>query len=86
MAMTQDRANAKQEATIAQLFGDRRLDTEGVEALREIIIETGARDHVEGLIDKLTLTALDSLNRDEIPENAHTLLSDLVTIAIAKNV
>jgi geranylgeranyl diphosphate synthase type I len=86
MAMTQDRANAKQEATIAQLFGDRRLDTEGVEALREIIIETGARDHVEGLIDKLTLTALDSLNRDEIPENAHTLLSELVTIAIAKNV
>jgi len=85
MAMTQDRASAKQEATIANYFGDRRLDSEGVEALRTIIIETGARDHVEDLIEKLTLTALDALNRDEIPQTAHALLSELASIAIGKN-
>lgn len=85
MAMTQDRANAKQEATIARYFGDRRLDSEGVEALRAIITETGARDHVEDLIEKLTLTALDALNRDEIPQTAHALLSELASIAIGKN-
>jgi geranylgeranyl diphosphate synthase type I len=85
MAMTQDRASAKQDTTIAQLFGDRGLDPDGVNALREIIAETGARDHVEGLIDKLTLTALDALNRDEIAPNAHALLNELVTIAIGNN-
>lgn len=85
MAMTQDRANAKQEATIARYFGDRRLDSEGVETLRAIIIETGARDHVEDLIEKLTLTALDALNRDEIPPTAHALLSELASIALGKS-
>lgn len=82
MAMTQDRASAKQETTIARFFGDRRLGTEGVDALREIITETGAREHVEALIDKLTLTALDALNRDDFGRDAHALLNELVTIAI----
>ncbi|HEY3293440.1 MAG TPA: polyprenyl synthetase family protein [Candidatus Nanopelagicaceae bacterium] len=85
MAMTQDRANAKQEAAIAQYFGDRHLDTNGVEILRTIITETGAREHVENLIEKLTLTALDALNRDEIPPYAHTLLHELASIAMGKN-
>ncbi len=84
MAMTQDRASAKQETVIAKYFGDRHLDTEGVEALRAIIIETGARDHVEELIEKLTLTALDALNRDEIPPTAHALLTELASIAMGK--
>ena len=84
MAMTQDRATAKQEAVIAKYFGDRHLDSEGVEALREIIIETGARDHVEELIEKLTLTALDALNREEIPPAAHALLNELASIAMGK--
>ena len=63
---------------------DRHLDTEGVEALRAIIIETGARDHVEELVEKLTLTALDALNRDEIPPTAHALLTELASIAMGK--
>lgn len=85
MAMTQDRADAKQEAVIAQYFGDRHLDSEGVEALRTIIIETGARDHVEDLVEKLGLTALDALNRDEIPQAAHALLVELASIAMGKS-
>lgn len=84
MAMTQDRASAKQEAVIAKYFGDRNLGSEGVDALRAIIIETGARDHVEELIEKLTLSALDALNRDEIPQPARALLSELASIAIGK--
>ena len=85
MAMTQDRANAKQESTIAHYFGDRRLNAEGVEALRLIISETGAKEHVEDLIEKLTLTALDALNREEIPADAHSLLNELASIAMGKN-
>ena len=85
MAMTQDRANAKQEASISKYFGDRSLDSEGVEALRAIITETGARDHVEDLIEKLTLTALDALNRDEISPSAHALLNELASVALGKS-
>ncbi len=85
MAMTQDRATAKQEATIAKYFGDRNLHAEGVESLRTIIEETGAKEHVEELVEKLTLTALDALNRDEIPPAAHSLLTELASIAMGKN-
>ena len=86
MAMTQDRANAKQEADIANHFGNRHLNSEGVEILRDIIIETGARAHVEELIEKLTLTALDAINREEIASPAHALLNELASIAMGKSV
>jgi len=86
MAMTHDRANEHQEAVIATHFGDADLDMAGVEAIRTIIADTGAQAHVEALIEKLTMTALDALTRDEIDANAHALLSELATIAIRRSI
>lgn len=86
MAMTHDRANEDQERVIAQLFGDRNLDLAGIEELRAIITETGAREHVEDLIEKLTLTALDAINRAEIDSDAHALLDELAANAVRRNV
>ena len=84
--MTHDRANEHQEAVIATHFGDADLDMAGVEAIRTIIADTGAQAHVEALIEKLTMTALDALTRDEIDANAHALLSELATIAIRRSI
>ncbi len=86
MAMTNDRADENQEAVIAKYFGDPNLESNGIAALQTIISETGAAQHVEDLIEKLTLTALDSLNRDEIEPNAHALLNELASIAIRRSV
>lgn len=86
MAMTHDRADEHQEMVITQHFGDRNLDLAGVEELREVISATGAREHVEDLIEKLTLTALDALSREEIPPFAHALLEELASNAVRRNV
>lgn len=82
MAMTQERANENQEKIIAQYFGTQDLTLNGVEELRQVITETGARDHVEQLIDKLFFTALDAINRNEIDESGRALLQELAEIAI----
>lgn len=86
MAMTHDRATESQEQSISQLFGDRNLDLGGIEELRSIITETGAREHVEDLIEKLTLTALDAINRDEIGASAHALLDELASNAVRRSI
>ncbi|HEX7404434.1 MAG TPA: polyprenyl synthetase family protein [Candidatus Nanopelagicaceae bacterium] len=86
MAMTHDRADAKEEAVIARYFGDPHLDEVGIDSLRTIISDTGAREHVEELIEKLFLTALDALNRDEIEPSAHALLDELASIAVGRNI
>ena len=70
---------------IARYFGSDDLDSAGVEGLRTIITETGARQHVEDLIEKLTLTAQDALNRDEIDSSAHALLDELASIAVRRS-
>ncbi len=61
MAMTHDRANEKQESIITQYFGKKDLDETGINELRTVITDTGAKDHVEHLIEKLTSTSLDAL-------------------------
>lgn len=86
MAMTQDRATEQQERIISKLFGEPDLSAEGIEELQMIITNTGARGHVEELIEKLTLTALDALNRDEIDSSAHALLSELASNAVQRSV
>jgi len=86
MAMTNGRADSKQEAVIAKYFGDPHLERVGIDALRTVISDTGAREHVEELIEKLFLTALDALNREEIEPSAHILLDELASIAIGRNV
>jgi geranylgeranyl diphosphate synthase type I len=86
MAMTNDRADEKQDAIIAKYFGDPHLDSAGVESLRTVIADTGAREHVEDLIEKLLLTSLDAINRDEIEPSAHALLDELASIAVGRNI
>ena len=85
MAMTADRANERQEGIISKFFGAKNLSMEGISELRDIITQTGAREHVEELIEKLTSTALDALNRDEIDESAHALLTEMTNTAIRRN-
>ena len=85
MAMTHDRADAHQEAVISTYFGDPDLTAEGVEKLRTVIAETGAQSHVEELIEKLTITSLESLNRDEIYSNSRNLLTELASSAVRRS-
>lgn len=86
MAMTQDRATESQEGVIAKYFGSADLNLEGIQELRQVITDTGAKDHVEQLIEKLTFTALDALNREEISSPSRELLEELADIAVRRSV
>jgi geranylgeranyl diphosphate synthase, type I len=51
LALARARANPRQARQISALHGNPRITGDGADALRQIIIETGARDAVEAMID-----------------------------------
>ena len=86
MATTLERADESQRAKIAQLFGDKDLAHDGIDAIRTIITETGALDSVERLIDTLTTAAQQALSHPEISAVGQKHMHDLIAIAIARTV
>jgi len=85
MAMTHDRISGPAEAEFLQEFGNHDISEGAIARLQEIIIETGSAMHVEDLIDELTSTALEALNRDEIVPQARELLTEMAIIATKRN-
>jgi geranylgeranyl diphosphate synthase type I len=85
MAMTHDRISGPAEAEFLKEFGNHDISEGAIARLQEIITETGAAMHVEDLIEELTSTALEALNRDEIVPQARELLTEMAIIATKRN-
>ena len=85
MAMTHERATAPQRATIKELFGRPDLDESGIAALQSIIIETGARDHLESLISELYTEATAVIDHPEIDSAARPLLLTMAKLATQRS-
>jgi geranylgeranyl diphosphate synthase type I len=85
MAMTHDRISGPAEAEFLKEFGNHDISESAIARLQEIISETGAAMHVEDLIEELTSTALEALNRDEIVPQARELLTEMAIIATKRN-
>ena len=85
MAMTHDRISGPAEAEFLKEFGNHDISESAIARLQEIIAETGAAMHVEDLIEELTSTALEALNRDEIVPQARELLTEMAIIATKRN-
>ena len=85
MAMTHDRISGAAEAEFLSEFGNHDISASAIARLQEIIIETGAAMHVEDLIEELTSTALEAINRDEIDSQARNLLTEMAIIATKRN-
>jgi geranylgeranyl diphosphate synthase type I len=84
IAKALERATPAQTATVRRLLGDPGLDADGVGALREIIVSTGALDAVEQLIDSLVAESRAALSTAGLDEPARSILADLVTAATAR--
>jgi geranylgeranyl diphosphate synthase type I len=80
-------ALARAQATPAQLavldahVGDPRLDAEGVDRVRDVLVRTGAPDEVERRIDDLAAQALQVLDGLSLPAPAGPALAALVGTA-----
>ena len=86
MATAVEAASPAQAAVLRRRLGDPALDVDGVEQLREIIIDTGALQHVEALIDALTAQAFRALESPHIQEPAREVLHGLAIAATARSV
>jgi geranylgeranyl diphosphate synthase type I len=77
-------ASPAQAALVRRLLGDPELDTGGLEALREVLVETGALGAVERLVDELVEQAQTALATTDIAEPARPVLEELVAAATTR--
>jgi geranylgeranyl diphosphate synthase type I len=57
-----------------------KLGTSNIDGLADAILNSGAVTHVEDLIEKLSETALDAIERDELNQDAKNLLIEMVSL------
>ena len=78
------RADKAQTEALETLLGKEDLDLDGIETLRSIVVETGALNDVEGMIDRLTKQSIDALESAKINQQATVVLGDLARAATAR--
>ena len=70
---------------LVQRLGDPTLDADGVAALRDLIIETGARESVETMINQGHERALHALDGLEVTDEGRTGLTALAEAVVHRN-
>jgi geranylgeranyl diphosphate synthase, type I len=86
VALTLERASAAQAATVDELLGDPGLDAAGVELLRSVIVDTGALDACEKMINRYAADASSALAAADLTAEAREALSELTVTATARTV
>jgi geranylgeranyl diphosphate synthase type I len=83
-AIASERAGPR-DRRLLQRFGASDLDDDEVGALQELLVTTGARDEVEGLIDALVLEATAALGRARLTAESRVALCELAGYASGRN-
>ena len=84
IALAVERATKTQIELVNAHLGDPALDADGVAALREVIVDTGALDRTELLIDELLTRSLDAIAAAAIRDEARAALVDLAHAATSR--
>jgi geranylgeranyl diphosphate synthase type I len=85
IALALDAAAPEQAALLNGALGRPLTDVQ-VEELRRVIVDSGAQDQVEGVIDELARLSLAALERASISDDARGALRDLAAAAIRRTV
>ena len=86
IATALERASDAEAAVIRRRLGDPALDAVGVDELRTVIVDTGALENAETLIDKLTSESLAALDAAGIDDVSREVLRGLAIAATARSV
>jgi geranylgeranyl diphosphate synthase type I len=86
VALALEQATPAQTELVRRHLGDPALDPAGVEALREVLVATGAVDRVEQLITSRTDEALTALDAAPMSADAREVLRELAVAATARAV
>jgi geranylgeranyl diphosphate synthase type I len=81
MAAALETADEPGRTLIEQRLGDAHLDPEGLAALREVIVASGALARTEARIEELTAAALDALDGIDLDPEAAEVLTGLASVA-----
>jgi geranylgeranyl diphosphate synthase type I len=85
VASAMETASPAQQAELRRSLGDPRLDADGVDRLRTLMVETGALAAVERLITSLCESALSTLATAGVDPDARQVLEQLVVAATARD-
>jgi geranylgeranyl diphosphate synthase type I len=86
VAMALEGASRAQSSVVRRHLGDPHLAQEGVDQLREVIEQTGARRRIEALIDELLDDALTALQAAPVQAEARAVLEQLAVAATCRTV
>jgi geranylgeranyl diphosphate synthase type I len=84
VAMALEKATAEQADLVRRELGNADLSPAGVEALQEVLVETGAVDRVEELIGRRTEQALSALDTAPVTAEAVEVLRELAFAATVR--
>ena len=85
IAMTLEKIDEASRKKFQSLFGNKELDSDGIDSLREIIKASGALDRVELLIEEMTFSAHKALKADGIGSHAKNLLAEMAEAATQRS-
>lgn len=80
IAYALERASAEQAALVGSLLGDPALDLDGVTALRDVLVGTGALARVEALVTDLVADARGTLDAAGVTADGRKALSQLIEL------
>jgi geranylgeranyl diphosphate synthase type I len=84
VALAHQHGNHQQRRVVDRFLGDPALDPAGIDALREVIVATGALEEVERMITADAERALAALDTADVAAPADTVLHELATAATAR--
>ena len=85
VATTLSRASSSEREKFLELFGRKELDIAHIDALRQIITETGALAELESIIATMTSKAHDALSHGGITPEAKALLDQMAIAATQRS-
>lgn len=85
VAIATERASTAQASVLHRYLGDPALDARGIESLREVIEDTGARQSTETLIGDLLDSSLQALDTAPLDDEARGVLTGLAYAATRRS-
>ena len=84
VALALQRATPAQADAVRRLLGDPGLSEDGIARLREVVVDTGALERVEAMIDDGVRRSLEALAAAPVEDAARAVLEGLVEAATAR--
>jgi len=85
IALSRETQTASQSQTFEKYFGQPDLNSEGITALQQIILDSGAKDKLEKLIEELTEKSIAAIASPDFSVEGQQLFTELAHIATKRS-